>query len=292
MKLRTKFFIIFFLISVVPTLIIATFTYSRCKILIHDQINQACKNLFDNALFFANNRLSSIQDTSEIFTFYSNTDNSIIEDLKKYRKKGNYTSYDIYESNNNIKFLCQNLIYSNDALNGIFIFTPSGAVLGYGYGSNIDIVPDYNPQKNSWYQKTVNLEGKIYIDGISAKDFIIDSKPSISFCKSIYDVYTKDFLGVLFIDYDSSVLNLDSVNTLPELVHLKISTAQGNIINSDYNEDSTNFPKNTKTKDFAAALDYNNLTLNASVNYDALYNNFSTTKNYIIIITIICCICF
>lgn len=291
MKLRTKVFCIFTILTILPILIISIFVYHRYTLIVNAQMDQISNHLFENAEFYMNNTLSDIQNVSELFTFYSDADNSIIDDLKQYKKGSSYTSYDIYNSNNNIKFICQNLIYTSDYLNGIFIFTPSGAILGYGFGGNIDTIPDYSPENSDWYINTIKLKGKTYIDGITSKDFIIDSKPSISFCKSIYDVYTKEFLGVLFIDYDPAILSMTSVNTLPDMVNLEINTDTGTIINPDY-IDNNIFAKGATTKDITTTLQYNNLTLKAHINYDALLSQFQTTRYYIIGFSILYCIAF
>ena len=62
-----------------------------------------------------------------------------MKDKKMKVNNNGYTTYDLYLSRNNMAFICKNLIYSNQYINGLFIFTPSGENIGYGlrdFGAN------------------------------------------------------------------------------------------------------------------------------------------------------------
>lgn len=292
MKLKTKFLIIFLFISNLPILIITSYTYNQYTDLIHAQTTQVSENIFNNAKDFANNSIANINHIAEIFSFYSGSNDAIIEDLKKYANPSNeYSSYDVFQSNNNIKFICQNLIYSSSYVNGIFVFTPSGEVLGYGYGDNIDIRYEYRPFEDKWYQDTLSLEGKTYINGINTKDFILHGKPSISFSRALYDVYSHEFLGVLFIDCSPEVFDLSSVNTLPNLMLLSIQDEKSNILYTNVNELEDRFTSKTTARQFTQ-LDIEGLSLNSAVNYSHLYKQFNYTRTLIILIGVICAMAF
>lgn len=292
MKLKTKFLIIFLLISNIPILIITSYTYNKYTELIHAQTTQVSENVFNNAKEFANSSIANINHIAEIFSFYSGSNDTIIEDLKKYSKSNaDYTPYDLFQSNNNLKFICQNLIYSSSYVNGIFVFTPSSAVLGYGYGGGIDIRPDYLPFEDDWYQNTVALEGKTYVDGVTKKTFLLNSDPSISFSRALYDVYTHEFLGVLFIDCSEEVFDLSSVNTLPSLMLLSIQDENGYILYTNVDDLVDNFTSRTTQKQ-STPLDIEGLTLHSAVNYTHLYQQFNYTRTLIIVIGVICAVVF
>ncbi|WP_180272729.1 sensor histidine kinase [Konateibacter massiliensis] len=292
MKLKTKFLIIFLLISNIPILIITSYTYNKYTELIHAQTTQVSENVFNNAKEFANSSIANINHIAEIFSFYSGSNDTIIEDLKKYAKSDDdYTPYDLFQSNNNLKFICQNLIYSSSYINGIFVFTPSGAILGYGYGGGIDIRPDYLPFDDEWYQNTVALKGKTYVDGVTKKDFLLRGEPSISFSRALYDVYTHEFLGVLFIDCSEGVFDLSSVNTLPSLMLLSIQDENGYILYTNVDDLVDNFTSKTTQKK-SVSLDIDGLTLHSAVNYTHLYQQFNYTRTLIIVIGIICAVVF
>lgn len=291
MKLRYKFFIIFILLSNIPLIIIAYFAYNRYTVLIEDQLDQVSENLIDNAVETTDSAILNINRVAEIFTFYSESNDAIVDDLKKYTKGRKYTSYDIFLSNRNIKFICQNLIYSSEYINGIFVFTPSGEALGYGYGNNINIFPNYIPFEDEWYINTVNSEGKTYIDGLSTKHYLIGAAPSITFCRALYDVYTHEFLGVLIVDCSPDIFDLSSLNTMPDNVMLSIQGEHDQILYSNAESLPYNF-SNKSTVIVKRKLSHDDLTLVAAINYDALYDEFGTSRTLFIIIASICAVIF
>ncbi len=290
MKLRNKFLIIFLFISIIPVIIITAFTYDRYTRLVESQTSQMADNIFEKAEVEANATIANIKHISEIFNFYSEQENSIIEDLKKYTSN-HYTSYDILQSNQNISYICKNFIFSFDYINGIFIFTPDGPVLGYGYGNGISIHPSYLPNNDKWYQETLALKGGYYINGISEKDFILNTSPSISFSQALYDVYTHEFLGVLFIDCNPEVFDLSNVNTLPDIAMLAVENQFGHILYSNVNSLKTELtPKNAHVQ--STSLDMEGLRLIFAVNYNDLYKDFQFTRTMILAIAIICSLVF
>ncbi len=291
MSLRKKFFLIFMLISNLPILIMAIYTYNRYTDLINRQTSQVAENIVENALSSANTTLDNIKHISELFNFDAGNQESIISDLRNYTgSKSDYTTYDVFKTNNNLKFICQNLIFNSSYINGIFVFTPSGEILGYGYGGNIDIRYGYNPSSDKWYKQTLKLQGKTYIDGIRAKEYIINSDPSISFSSAIYDVYTKEFLGVLLIDCSPKVFDLSTVNTLPDTALLSIE--QGNqILYSNIDTLAGDFSDKNSIK-YNKELDWRDLSLVAVFNTEGLYREFNSTRLTLIAISVVCALIF
>lgn len=291
MKLKYKFFIIFFLISNIPLISISYFSYSRYTTLLKTQLDQVSQTLIQNAVKTTNDSIEHINQITNIFSFYSESHDSIVNDLKKYTKEGSYTAYDIFLSNQSIKFICQNLIYSSDFINGIFVFTPSGESLGYGYGNSIDIYPGYSPVNDEWYKKTIAEQGKIFIDGTSDKEYLINGSSSITFCRALYDVYSHQFLGVLVIDCSPEVFNLEKVNTLPQNVMLSVEGSRNQILYSNVNDLPKDF-LNASTLVIKESLSLEPLSLSAAINYRALYDEFGASRIFLIVIAIACAILF
>jgi len=291
MSLRKKFFLIFMLISNLPILIMAIYTYNRYTDLINRQTTQVAENIVENSLSSANTTLNNIKHISELFNFDAGNQESIVSDLHNYTgSKSDYTTYDVFKTNNNLKFICQNLIFNSSYINGIFVFTPSGEILGYGYGGNIDIRYGYNPSSDKWYKQTLKLQGKPYIDGIRAKEYIINSDPSISFSSAIYDVYTKEFLGVLLIDCSPKVFDLSTVNTLPDTALLSIE--QGNqILYSNIDTLADDFSDKNSIK-YNKELAWKDLSLVAVFNTEGLYREFNSTRLTLIAISVVCALIF
>ncbi len=286
MKLKQKYLIIFLLISSVPILLITLFTYNRYTSLVKQQTTQVAESIFEKSVNKTNDILRDLERISGTFQFYSDSEDSVVEQLKKYTKNdGSYSSYDLFQSNNKIKFTIDNFLYYYDFINGIFIFTPSGEVLGNSDKFN-EIKTDYNPINDSWYIETLKKEGATYISEISTKDFILNAKPSILISKAMYDVYSKEFLGVLLIDCSADIFDLDSINTLPRSAVLTIENEYGDILYSNITDFSTRI--NEENKLFYSDNLNGNLTLTCLLDYSILYSEFSITQILIIIIGLLC----
>lgn len=294
MSLRKRFLFIFTCISVIPIILISTYVYYRYTVLINQQSMSVLENIGSNAQYKVNQRLSEIGDMTSTFQLYTENTYSIIDDLKKYTKDGNYTYYDIMKSRNNMRFTCQNILYTNDFVNGIFIFTPSGVNLGYGWGNNIDIKYEYEPFDDQWYQDAVALKGKLYISDNSTKNFIINADSSISFARALYDVNTHDFLGVLFIDCSPEVFELDSINTLSDIAVLSVMDANNNLLyttDKAADEDTIITQKSSKQQYvLELPVEKYNLKIKVSLPLSQLTARYNYTKVTLIILVIVCAV--
>jgi len=300
MKLKTKFLIIFLLISNIPIIIITAFTYDRYVHLIREQINQVSTNIYENALDECNATIDNINKAAEMFQYYSQSDYSIMKDLELYSSSSpelkaistpEQWAYHIKESNDNMNVLCQNIIYSNHYINGIFVFTPSGVNLGYG-SSNTYLKYEYVPTSEDWYINALSQQGKVVMSNITVNNCFINEKESITFSKALYDVYSRDFLGVMIIDCSPDLFNnLSSLNTLPETILLSIENNNGynfynNLDTIDWIYDGRN------TTVLKSELEIESLTLTAAINYDKLYDDFGFTRILIIGIAVMCAFIF
>ncbi|MDY3919670.1 MAG: sensor histidine kinase [Candidatus Limivivens sp.] len=288
MKLKYRFFLLFLLLSVIPVLILSSFSYSRYTDLTEKQTRQVVDQVFDQAQQFLNNKLEEITNISYVFNFHSEITESIVDDLQKYKdSNASYSAYDVFQSNQKMIFNCQQLTFVYEYINGIYIFTPSGATLGYGFGNDTDILYGYSPVNDEWYQDTLASNGKIYVSGLYDKDFIINSKPSISFSEALYEVFGKNFLGVLFIDCSPEVFDLSSINTLPDIMLLTVTDSCGNILYSNEKMLKTDLSSPNTISD-SCSLDFGGLTLSYSADYEYLYKEFSFTRTIMLTISVLC----
>ncbi len=295
MKLNNKFLLIFITISVLPIVIITIFVYGRYTDLVNKQTMEVTNSIVENAVEATKVHIDTIDGMTESFQLYSNSLYNVLDDIKKYRVKGNYTVYDLWKSRNNMRFLCQHLLYSNDYVNGVFIFTPSGENIGYGWGNGIDIQNDYTPFEDAWYKETVEKKGQLYISDLNKKDFILNSENSISFSRALYDVYTKDFLGVLLIDCSSGILDISSSNTLPGDALLTIYKENGNILYTNIDSVKTNFINKRNKNNISViknTLENPYLTVVAAIDMNPIYDEFNYTKFLIIGIATSCALIF
>lgn len=291
MSLKSRFQFIFLAISIIPVIILTIFMYYRYSMLINEQMTNVVNNVNENAISYTNDMLMEIDNMTESFVLLTEGQSSTLDDIKKFSsKEKDYTTYDLWKTRNDMKSICQQLIYSNDYVNGIFIFLPNGENIGYGYGNGIDIKVDYTPFNDNWYQNTLEDQGGIYISNISEKEFILHSKPSISFSRALYDVYTREFLGVLFIDCSPKVFDLSSSNSLPNTALLSVTNAENMLLYSNIDDISYEFTKqNSKdVKVFKETNENYNVTVVCAINLSKLSEQFTFTKMYLIIFALIC----
>lgn len=217
MQLKQKFFLVFSILVIVPVLLLSYLMYTRYRDMVNEGIQDTARNVMEQAVLKTNVAFAELEHILEVVQTDSPNNDTIFKELGKYASGHEpYTDSDVYETNKILKYIFQNLIYSTEQINGIFIFTPSGEILGQGYGNGVDVRSDYDPTGEEWYQKTLELEGQIYMEGVSLHPFLLNDTHSLSFSMTIYDVYTKEFLGVLYINCAPEFLALDSINTLPD----------------------------------------------------------------------------
>ncbi len=289
MKLKNKFFFTLFFISVIPLIILTIFAYERYKTTTFQQMNDVTSNIFMKAADEANDTLNKVEQAAGIFTFYSGAEYSIIENLKKYSDPNSkHSSYEIYDTNQNIKFICQNILYTYDFIYGLYVITPSGVNIGYNTGMNGDLVFGYNPANSKWYEETTALNGKLYISDLGEHTMFTGKRDSLFFAKSLYDVYTHEFLGTLMIDCNPAMFDLSTVNTLPDITLLSIENKKNNqILYTNLDQIKSSFTEKNK-KILKTDLKISQLSLSAVFNYDELYKAYNLTEVLLLIIAIFC----
>lgn len=289
MKLRTKVFILFTSIAIIPLVILTLFAYSRYVQTIEQRMDDISSTLFDNAVENANQTLSSIKQTAGLFTFYSDSDFSIVENLKKFSNPNQeYDSYDLFETNRNMRFIFQNVLYSYDYIYGLYVFTPSGAVLGHSSGLNGDLNLNYNSTDQDWYQDTLALDGKLYISPIGVHDLFNGKRNSMFFSQAIHDVYTHDFLGVLVINCDPALFDLSLLNTMPDITMLTLDnpTTSDVLYTNAFDFDYTFASQNKVVKQ--QNLNIAPLRLIAVFDYSTLFQEYNLTGILMIAVAFAC----
>lgn len=223
MKLKYRFFLIFSALAVVPLFLFSYIAYNHYINLSNSQITDTSSKIMEQAVKETDSVFGSMQHILELVQYTSPNEETILQELGKFADPNSeHSDQDIYEANKKMKYIFQNFVFSTENINGIFIFTPSKVVLGQGYGNGVDVRSDYDPAGEDWYEKTLDLEGKIYVDGVKERDYLLNDTPSISFSMCVYDVYSRDFLGVLYINCSQEIFSMDTVNVLPEATEFVI----------------------------------------------------------------------
>lgn len=217
MKLKNRFFVIFSALALVPMLLFSYIAYTNYTRLSNARITETSSNIMEQAVKETTSVLTDMQYILELVQYTSLNEETIIQELRKFADSDmDFTDLDIYEANQRMKYIFQNLTFSRENINGIFIFTPSGIVLGQGYGNGVDVRSDYDPAGEEWYESTLDLQGKIYVEGAKEREYLLNDTPSISFSMCIYDVYSRAFLGVLYVNCAPEIFSLDQINVLPD----------------------------------------------------------------------------
>lgn len=294
MKLRTRFFLIFSILAVIPLLILTEYSYVRYRDITYERMDELSENLFQNAVTQTNNMLSTVQTSISYLTFYSNeNDYSVIENLRPYAEEDTQlTAYDTFRTTQHLNGVFQNIMASYDYITGIYIFTPSDVTFSCSQSSNI-LSSRYSPKGKNWYENTLAQNGHFYVSAFMDPDmFIGEVEDAVYFSLSINDLYTNEFLGVILVSCDSDIFDLSTVNTMPETTLLYISSKETNYtLYSNIDELPESFSgTDAKVKKTDLAVD--SLELTAAFDYDSLYAEFSLTGALFLVVAFTCILIF
>ena len=285
MKLRTKMFLVYSVVAIIPILAIGYYSYSRWQTSVSEQIRTYSSTVIHNAVEQSNNTLDRINRTLDFMTYYSDdSESSIIEILSEFADGPvNYSSYDILQAGKRTNSIFGNLMYANSSIRGIYLITPDGLILGTSNDQTSSINPNHDCRSDYWYQETLSLNGQHYISTITSDDLFTDENPSIYISRSIYDVYSHKFLGVILLDLNPEILNLDSLTAIPNLALLFIeNTKTGETLYSNVDSLKTN---DTQYTDDMQKIELNlePLELSISFHYDTLYAQYNPMRMVILL---------
>lgn len=285
MKLRTKMFLVYSVVAIIPILAIGYYSYSRWQTSVSEQIRTYSSTVIHNAVEQSNNTLDRINRTLDFMTYYSDdSESSIIEILSEFADGPvNYSSYDILQAGKRTNSIFGNLMYANSSIRGIYLITPDGLILGTSNDQTSSINPNHDCRSDYWYQETLSLNGQHYISTITSDDLFTDENPSIYLSRSIYDVYSHKFLGVILLDLNPEILNLDSLTAIPNLALLFIeNTKTGETLYSNVDSLKTN---DTQYTDDMQKIELNlePLELSISFHYDTLYAQYNPMRMVILL---------
>lgn len=277
MKLKYRFFLIFSALAVVPLFLFSYIAYNHYINLSNSQITDTSSKIMEQAVKETDSVFGSMQHILELVQYTSPNEETILQELGKFADPNSeHSDQDIYEANKKMKYIFQNFVFSTENINGIFIFTPSKVVLGQGYGNGVDVRSDYDPAGEDWYEKTLELEGKIYVDGVKERDYLLNDTPSISFSMCVYDVYSRDFLGVLYINCSQEIFSLDTVNVLPEATEFVIKR-ENEIL---YKSNPFDWENSSETNKESHKIEYNQEIAGEGVTLTAVFDKAGLAADF------------
>lgn len=289
MKLRTKMFLTYSIIAVIPMLIISYYSYARWRSYISEQVTTYSRNITANAIERSNTSLDRIKRTLEFMTYYSSdVSTSIVQIMSQFADgPDSYTSYDILVADKKTRSICSNLMNIDEDLQGIWLITADGLVMGTSNDQSSKINASHDCSKDVWYQDTVALEGQYYISTFASDELFTDSNPSIYLARAIYDVYSHQFLGVILLDLDPQSLQLDSIAAIPDLTLIYIENTQtGEVLYTNVDRLCTDGIQYTDGRQITN-LSLEPLRLSISYHYDTLYGQYDPTRMVLILILVI-----
>lgn len=194
MKLRKKLFIILLFMALLPTVCITAVSYYRYQQTSQQQMQEYSENLFSKAVQQANSTLTELENATNLFSSYSSGDYSLTQNLRPFSSENaSPDELSVFRTQQNIRYLCQNIINTYDFIYGIYIFTPSGINFTYENTQNVRMKYSYTPENSDWYEKTLEYSGNLYISDISVHDDIFQSSETSFFIsKSLYDIYASE----------------------------------------------------------------------------------------------------
>lgn len=289
MKLRTKIFLTFSFLAITPLLILTVFSYMRYKQAIYQRMDEISARLFENAAETANNTLDNIARTTSLFHFYYSDGSTVIPNLELFADPDHKPEiYEYYQASQEFNRSCFSHLYADDYLYGIYVITPSGYIFSCTNEQNGILYKDTDFERQSWYQKTKKLNGRLYISNVDTHTLFTGKKRSVFFAQYLSDVYTHEPLGVMVIDCNPEVFNLSAVNSLPDITLLTIDDKTTNgVLYTNYDEITSTFT-NDNRKVMQCDLELSPLRLTAVVDYGSLFREFNLTLILMILVALVC----
>jgi len=281
MKLTTRFFVLYFICALTAVLVSTGYILSKYTELFNDQMTQMVDNIVNNTVIHTQDAIEDINNTTFLFQTDTGNSGTLIDNIKKYSDpEQNPSFYDLYVSRENIKYICQTFLFTNENINGIFVLLPNNQ--SFGWGNGIDIRYDYVPENDAWYQETLALHGKMYISDVSQKSFILRSSESVFFSKALYDVYSGRFLGVVLIDCNPAIFDLSSINTLPNSLYINIhaNDDSSQIYYNNINEIDKSFFKYNSDSILSRSIELKNwpVQIDAKINLNSYTSHLQNVR--------------
>ena len=285
MKLQTKFFLASGSAAILALLILSLFSYQRYTQVTYQRMDEITNSLFDNAEDESNKTLDGIRQVITSFNFYYSDGTSTAEIFRNYNNPEKIPSaYQFNQDSKAFDRLCQNMLFLNDSIYGIYVFTSSGYIFSQSTGQNGTVPGSYDFENAEWYQSTLELNGKYYVSPSDTHDMFTGNSRSVFISQYLKDVYTGRANGVLVIDCDPRMFDLSSVNSIPDMVRLSIVNDEtGNVIYQN-SEDTFN---GKDISERSVLLNLAPLKLIMRTDYDSMFREFNVTGALLIMAGVI-----
>lgn len=292
MKLKRKIFLIFSLVAVIPMIFLTTYTVVQYTHMIDNRMEDISHEQQENLSDAIDASYTSIRQVFMLLTFASNTDSSIIKILRPYADPEiHMTNMEIYRACLQLRNANQNIFYTYDFLNGVYVYTPSGNLISYETSKNGTIAQTYNPKNDDWYNRTIEPGGKMYYSSLDKHPMFESKNKSIFFSQTIIDPDTGKFLGVLIIDCSPELFNLDSVNALGNMNLITLTNTNNQSVYYTNDSDGSFSIKPDASNTLYTEIDHTPLLLALTLDYSSLREDYTRIAFLLVIVSALCILC-
>ena len=292
MKLKRKIFLIFSLVAVIPMIFLTTYTVVQYTHMIDNRMEDISHEQQENLSDAIDASYTSIRQVFMLLTFASNTDSSIIKILRPYADPEiHMTNMEIYRACLQLRNANQNIFYTYDFLNGVYVYTPSGNLISYETSKNGTIAQTYNPKNDDWYNRTIESGGKMYYSSLDEHPMFESKNKSIFFSQTIIDPDTGKFLGVLIIDCSPELFNLDSVKALGNMNQITLTNTINQSVYYTNDSDGSFSIKPDASNTLYTEIDHTPLLLALTLDYSSLREDYTRIAFLLVIVSALCILC-
>lgn len=262
MKLRTKFFVIYSILMIIPVLMLTEYCYSHFRRLASEQVSTYSENFSKNVENQLNDSLNNLSNILNLLTFNPSTTSmtSITDILEQYAKRDPESgSYDLQRLNQYSSSIFESLMLIDESVNGFYLFDSNATLLCSSHNQNSLINSAYSTvMSHRWVEKIDEMSPGYYITGTRDGSFFTDGKPSLYIGRSIRDIYSHEKLGYVLIDCDPDILNIEDQIKLEKMALVDVTNEEtGEVL-------YTNITSEKGRKAFSGTSHFEDIDLNIS----------------------------
>lgn len=292
MKLKYKTFLIYSAIAIFPMVLLTFFSFYQYTHIINRRMTEISNEQQNNITKKIEESYSSVKQVLMFLTFANSGEYSMINILRPYSDPDRpLTDYEIYSVSKNLEYISQDIFYTYNYVNGVYIFTPSKSQIAYTTNKDEGIPQTYDPEQDDWYQDTINLNGKLYISALDEYPMFQSDRKRVFFAQSIIDIDTRKFLGVLVLDCSPSLFDLSSANVLGDMNLISLKNPDNDsVYYTNLNDATEHISRNNKNA-IVTPVDNTPFEVSLTFDYASLRAEYASVIIMLIIFSAICIIC-
>lgn len=294
MKLKKKLLLSFAAIAIIPLMCMTVFAYTQYVHIINRHITTIADNEFKNLSLKVRESYDSIRQTLSFLTFYSADDNAVLSTLRSLKYAEVVSDSDTYNASESIKTACQSAMYNQSYIKSIYIFTNTKdrSVFGHSRTAEEGISSGYDPINDDWYQKTLALNGSVYISPLDVYPMFGTDYECFFVAHLIRDA-DRDFqhLGVIVVEYSSEIFDLSRETALSDIANITLTnTLNDSVIYTNMEENHLEIIP-TEENSTVESVFQTPFELSMTIDYASLKAEYSSTLILLVLLAALCLLC-